>query len=348
MSHALQTAQKVRAFRSVDQFGIENLKLSETEPAPISYGKVRVKIFAASLNFRDLLVTKGLYNPKWKTPLGIIPMSDGAGEVIEVGEGVHRFKVGDRVAASFMQEWIAGDLNEEKAKSALGGAVDGTLTTSRLFDQEGLVPIPANLSYEEAATLPCAAVTAWNALFVSASLKPGETVLLLGTGGVSIFALQFAKMTGATTIVTSSDDAKLARAKKLGADQLINYKKHPDWEKVVLELTQGRGCDHVIELGGNGTLAKSMRACRLAGHIALIGVLAAGEGVDTRPLLMKNIKLHGILVGSREMFEAMNKAIVAGKLHPIIDKVFPFADAVKAFSYLESGAHFGKVVIKIA
>jgi NADPH:quinone reductase-like Zn-dependent oxidoreductase len=347
MSHALTTAQKVRAYRSIDQFGIENLKLVEAEPEKIAYGKVRVKMHAASLNFRDLLVAKGLYNPKWKTPLGIIPLSDGAGEVVEVGEGVNRFKVGDRVVASFMQEWVAGEVTEEKAKSSLGGAIDGVLTTARLFDQEGLLPIPAHLSYEEAATLPCAAVTAWNGLFVSDRVKPGDSVLMLGTGGVSIFALQFAKMVGATAIITSSSDEKLERAKKLGADHLINYKQQPDWEKTVLELTGGRGVDHVIELGGNGTLGKSIRAVRIGGHIALIGVLSGGEGIDTRPLLMKNIKLHGIFVGSREMFEHMNKAIVQANLHPIIDRTFAFSDSLKAFSYLESGSHFGKVVIKI-
>jgi len=348
MSHALTTAQKVRAFRSIDQFGIENLKLVEAEPEQISYGKVRVKMHAASLNFRDLMVAKGLYNPKWKTPLGIIPLSDGAGEVVEVGEGVDRFKIGDRVMASFMPDWVAGEVTEQKAKTSLGGAVDGVLTTARLFDQQGLVPIPAHLNYEEAATLPCAAVTAWNGLFVSDWVKPGETVLLLGTGGVSIFALQFARMAGATTIITSSSDEKLERAKKLGADHLINYKNQPDWEKKVLELTGGRGVDHVVEVGGNGTLAKSIRAVRIGGHIALIGVLAGGEGMDTRPLLMKNIRLHGIFVGSREMFEQMNKAIVSAKLHPIIDRTFAFEDTIKAFSHLESGSHFGKVVIKIA
>jgi NADPH:quinone reductase-like Zn-dependent oxidoreductase len=348
MSHALTTAQKFRAYRSIEQFGIENLKLLECEPEAIAYGKVRVKLRAASLNFRDLMVAKGQYNPKWKTPLGIIPLSDGAGEVIEIGEGVRRFKVGDKVVAAFMPEWIAGDVDEEKAKSSLGGAVDGVLTTARLFDQEGLLPIPDHLNFEEAATLPCAALTAWNALFVSDRLKHGETVLLLGTGGVSIFALQFAKMAGATVIITSSSDEKLERAKKLGADHLINYKNQPDWEKKVLELTGGRGVDHVVELGGNGTLAKSIRAVRIGGHIALIGVLAGGEGTDTRPLLMKNIRLHGIFVGSRQMFEQMNKAIVAAKLHPIIDCTFAFEDSLKAFSYLESGSHFGKVVIKMA
>jgi NADPH:quinone reductase-like Zn-dependent oxidoreductase len=348
MSHALQTREKVRAYRSVDQFGIEHLKLLETEPVPITYGKVRVKLFAAALNFRDLLVTKGLYNPRLKTPLGNIPMSDGAGEVLEVGEGVSRFKVGDRVVASFMPDWLSGEVTEESAKSALGGSVDGVLTTARLFDEKALLPIPAHLSYEEAATLPCAAVTAWHGLFVSAALKPGETVLLLGTGGVSIFALQFAKMTGARTIITSSSDEKLERAKELGADDLINYRKQPDWEKAVLELTGKRGVDHVIEVGGNGTLGKSMRAVRMGGHIALIGVLAGAENVDTRPLLMKNVRLDGIFVGSKEMFEAMNKAIVVAKLHPVIDSTFAFADALKAFSYLESGAHFGKIVIKIA
>jgi len=347
VSHAVEIAAKVRSYRSVDQFGIENLQVCEGSPDPIKHGHVRIKMHAASLNFRDLLVTKGLYNPKLKAPQGIIPLSDGSGEVVEVAEGVDRFKVGDRVVATFMQKWIAGEPSEEKAHSSLGGSIDGVLTTSRLFKQEGLLPIPKHLSFEEAATLPCAALTAWNGLFVSGNIQPGETVLIQGTGGVAIFGLQLAKMAGATVIITSSSDEKLERAKKLAADHLINYKKNPDWEKKALEITDGKGVDHILELGGNGTMPKSLKAVKIGGHIALIGVLAGGDGIDTRPLLMKNIKLQGIFVGSREMFEHMNAAISAHKLHPIIDRTFSFADAQKALTYLESGTHFGKVVIKI-
>jgi NADPH:quinone reductase-like Zn-dependent oxidoreductase len=209
--------------------------------------------------------------------------------------------------------------------------------------------MPAHLSYEEGATLPCAAVTAWYGLVVSGEVKPGDTVLLQGTGGVSIFALQFAKLAGATVIITSSSDQKLKSAQKLGADHLINYKTNPDWQKEAIKFTGGRGVDHVIEVGGAGTLAKSLQAVRIGGHVALIGVLTQGDGnFDPRPLLMKNIKLQGIYVGSRDYFEAMNAAITANKLKPVVDRVFPFEKAKEAYEYLESGAHFGKIVIRIS
>jgi NADPH:quinone reductase-like Zn-dependent oxidoreductase len=346
MTPATSAFTKIRSY-SIDQFGIENLRIVESHPKNLGHRSVRVQMRAASINFRDLLVIKGLYHGRQKVPIGIIPVSDGSGEVVEVGDGVDRFSVGDRVVATFMQQWIAGEPTEAKAKSSLGGAIDGVLTTSRIFDQEGLLPIPEHLSYEEAATLPCAALTAWNSLYHSSQLKPGETVLLMGTGGVSIFALQFAKLAGAEVIITSSSDDKLARAEKLGANHLVNYVTYPDWEKRVLAITKGKGVDHVLEVGGNSTLSRSMRAVKIGGHIALIGVLGGGDGVDTRPLLMKTIKLHGIFVGSREMFEQMNTAISAHQLHPIIDRIFQFDEAKAALSYMESGAHFGKIVIKI-
>jgi len=335
----------MKAFEIRQASGIDALTLTEKpEPKP-SYGQVLVKTKAVSLNYRDLLVVKGAYSRN--LPSGLIPCSDGAGEVVEVGEGVTRANPGDRVAGIYMQTWISGELNESKAKSALGGAIDGVLAEYVLFHQDGLVHIPEHLSYEEAATLPCAAVTAWNGLITSGGLKLGDTVLVMGTGGVSIFALQFARNAGARVIATSSSDEKLERVKQLGASDGINYKSAPDWDKKVWELTKKVGVDHVVEVGGAGTLAKSLRAVRMGGHISLIGVLSGAGEANPLPAVMKNIRIQGIYVGSRDMFEAMNIAISLHQLHPVIDRVFPFEEAKEAFLYMESGAHFGKVVIRL-
>jgi NADPH:quinone reductase-like Zn-dependent oxidoreductase len=244
-----------------------------------------------------------------------------------------------------MQTWLAGPVKEEYGKSALGGAIDGMLAEYVVLNQDGVVKLPAHLSYEKGATLPCAAVTAWNALIHTGKLVAGETVLTQGTGGVSSFALQFAKFSGARVIATSSSDAKLARVREMGASETINYKTTPDWEKPVRSMTE-IGVDHVVEVGGAGTLEKSMKAVRTGGTISLIGVLTGTAGeINPRSILMRTIRLQGIYVGSREMFEEMNRAIALHKLKPVIDRVFPFADAVEAYRYLESGAHFGKVVI---
>lgn len=329
----------------IKKFGIDNLEITERPDPKPGYGQVLVKIKTVSLNYRDLMVVKGLYNPRMNFPL--VPCSDGAGEVIEVGEGVTRVKQGDRVAGILMQTWISGELNESKAKSALGGAIDGVLAEYVLFDKDGLVHIPEHLSYEEAASLPCAAVTAWNGLITSGGLKPGDTVLVMGTGGVSIFALQFAKISGARVIATSSSDEKLERVKQLGASDGINYKSVPDWDKKVWELTKKVGVDHVVEVGGAGTLAKSLRAVRMGGHISLIGVLSGAGEANPLPAVMKNIRIQGIYVGSREMFEAMNSAISLHQLHPVIDRVFPFEETREALGYMESGSHFGKIVIQV-
>lgn len=326
-------------------FGLDALTLAErAEPKP-GHGEALVKVKAASLNYRDLLVVKGFYNPKM--PLPRIPFSDGAGEVVEVGEGVTRVKPGDRVAAIFMQTWIDGGLTDGKAKSALGGGVDGMLAEYVVLHEEGLVKVPEHLSDEEAATLPCAAVTAWNGLITQGNLKAGDTVLVQGTGGVSIFALQFAKMTGARVIATSSSDEKLERVKQLGASDCINYKENPDWDKTARQLTGGVGVDHVVEVGGSGTLNRSLSAVRMGGHVSMIGVLTGGGGeIKTGSILMKNLKLQGIYVGSREMFEAMNSAIALHKLRPVIDRVFPFEETREALKHMESGAHFGKIVVR--
>lgn len=330
----------------IQEFGIDNLALVEREKPTPKENEVLVKFHAASLNYRDLMMVKGWYNPKLKTPL--VPLSDGAGEVIEVGENVTRWKVGDRVMPIFMQGWIDGEVSVEKARTALGGDLDGCLREFGTFDENGLVKIPGHLTYREAATLPCAAVTAWNALKVSGDLQKGETVLLLGTGGVSIFALQFAKNMGAETIITSSSDEKLGKADVFGANHLLNYKENPEWDHSVSVFTAKKGVDHVVEVGGAGTLQKSLNSVKMGGHIAVIGVLAKG-GSDFNPvsILMKAVRMQGIFVGSREMFEDMNEFIREHYLKPVVDKEFPFEEAKEAMKYMESGSHFGKVVIKI-
>ena len=329
----------------ITKFGIDELHTAERPEVPPAFGQVVVKVRAVSLNFRDLMVVKGQYNPKLKMPM--IPCSDAAGEVTAVGEGVTRVKPGDRVCGTFMQGWQGGDVTEAAARTAMGGAIDGVLAESVLLSQEGVVPIPAHLSFEEAATLPCAAVTAWHALVVTGQVRAGDTVVTLGTGGVSIFALQFAVMSGARVIATSSSDEKLARAKSMGAWETINYRTTPDWEERVRKLT-GAGADHIVEVGGSGTLMKSLRAIRMAGTVSVIGALSGGAGdVSPVPILMKTVRVQGIFVGSREMFESMNRAIVAHRTTPVVDRVFPFDQAKDAMRYMESGAHFGKVVIRV-
>ena len=298
-----------------------------------------------SLNYRDLLVVKGDYSRK--LPLPMVPCSDCAGEVSAIGDGVARVKVGDRVAGIFMQTWIDGEVTESIAKSALGGAIGGVLAESVLLHENGLVHFPAHLSFEEAATLPCAGVTAWHALVTEGGVKAGDTVVTLGSGGVSIFALQFATLAGARVIATSSTDEKLARLIELGASEGINYNTTPDWDKRVRELT-GAGADHIVEVGGAATLPKSFKAVRMNGRISLIGNVSGHGEVNPVPLLMKNVRMQGIFVGSREMFEAMNQTIAAKQMRPVIDRVFPFEQAREAMRYMESGAHFGKVCISIA
>ena len=334
----------MRAIEILGGFGLDHLKLVDRpDPAP-GPGQVVVAMKAASLNYRDLLVATGKYNPKM--PLPRSPCSDGAGVVEAVGEGVSTVKVGDRVASTFFQGWVSGGYNEAVGKTALGGAIDGVLAERVVLEADGVVPIPGDLSFEEAATLPCAALTAWHGLVESGHVKAGESVLVQGTGGVSLFALQFARLHGARVIVTSSGDEKLRKAMAMGASDGVNYKDTPDWDKRVVELTGGVGVDHVVEVGGSGTLGRSVQAVRAGGHIALIGVLTQGD-FDPRPLLMRSIRLQGIYVGSRTMFEAMNRAIALHGVRPTIDRVFQMEQAADALGYLESAGHFGKVVVRI-
>jgi NADPH:quinone reductase-like Zn-dependent oxidoreductase len=324
--------------------GIEALTMVERPTPKPGHGQVLLRMHAASLNYRDLVIAKGLLSKREKS---LIPLSDGAGEVAEVGPGVTRVRTGDRVAPIFTQTWISGDVGRDQP-SALGGDIDGVLAEYVVLDQDGLVHFPEHLSFEEAATLPCAAVTSWNALITLGQLVAGDTVLVMGTGGVSIFALQFARMTGARVIATSGSDAKLARLREMGAAEVINYRTTPAWGKRVLELTAGRGVDHVVEVGGTGTLPNSFEAVRSGGRISLIGLLT-GFGGEFNPLmvLFKSVCFQGIRVGSRDMFVAMNRAIAAAQLRPAIDRTFPFAEAPAAYRHLESGAHFGKVCIRI-
>lgn len=329
----------------IQQFGMSGLRMvdrGETSPGP---GQVLVRMRAFSLNFRDLMLLQGTYNPRLALP--VTPGSDGVGEVMEVGSGVTDLKAGDRVTSTFFENWEAGTQTDAQAKSALGGGGKGVLAEFVCLDRTGVIKAPAHLADEEAATLPCAALTAWNGLFESAKIRPGETVVALGTGGVSLFALQFATAAGARVIITSSSDEKLAKARELGAAETINYLATPDWEKAVRKLTDGVGADHVVEVGGAGTLGKSVRAVRRGGTISLIGALAGRGTFDPTPVLMNGIRVNGIFVGSREMFRHMNEAISHHKLRPVVDQSFEFENARAAYEHMASGQHFGKIVIKI-
>jgi len=329
----------------ITQFGIANLAAADIELPQLGPRDVMLRLRATSLNYRDLMMVEGTYNPKLKLPL--VPFSDGAGEVVEIGNEVTRWKVGDRVCPIFMQGWVDGELDYAKSKTTLGGDLDGCLRELAAFNEEGLVRIPDRLSFEEAACLPCAAVTAWNALMVSGRLKKGETVLLQGTGGVSLFALTFAKLAGAKAIITSSSNEKLERARSLGADDVINYRERQDWDSVVLEITNKRGVDHIIEVGGAGTLQQSMRAAKIDGHIAVIGVVAGSGSISNVPIFMKALRLIGVFVGSRKMFEDMNDAITRADVRPVVDRTFPFDQVQSAVEFMKSGAHFGKIVVTI-
>ncbi len=335
----------MRAYQLTEFGGPAAIKpVSLPSPAP-GVGQVAIRVRAVALNYRDLMLAQGVYNPKLKLP--ITPVSDGAGEVIANGPGANRFQAGDRVVANFMPGWVEGRLDEAKARTALGAESAGMLAEEVVVAESGLLPIPGSLSFEQAATLPCAGVTAWNAVVECGRVRPGDVVLVQGTGGVSLFALQFAHAAGATVIATSSSDDKLARAKALGATHGVNYKTTPEWDRAVRDLTGGRGVDLVVEVGGAGTLARSVKAVRMNGVIVLIGVLAGMGEVNPLPILMKGVGVQGIFVGSRAMFEAMNQAMTANRIEPVIDRVFPFDEAPAAYAHLASQKHFGKIVIQV-
>ena len=324
--------------------GIDALKLADIDIGEPGPGEVRFRVRASSINRRDFNTVRA--PGERNTPLPRIPNSDAAGEVVAMGEGVTEFGLGDRVASCFFKRWEGGRMLAPIMASALGGAEEGILSEEVILPQTALVAIPEHLTWEEAGTLTVAGVTAWNALVVQGRLKAGDTVLAMGTGGVSIFALQFAKMMGARVIVTSKSDEKLERARGLGADETVNYAAMPDWEAAVMDLTDGQGVDHVVEVGGPGTLQKSITATGFGGHIGMIGLLKLGK-VDVVPLLRKSIRLSGVFVGSREMFRDMNAAIGANNMRPVIDQVFDFNDARSAYHAMGSDRHFGKIVISL-
>jgi NADPH:quinone reductase-like Zn-dependent oxidoreductase len=332
----------MKAWEITSDGGIDALACNERpspEPGP---GEVLVRMHASSINFRDIST---VMDPVVRhIPYPRIPNSDGAGEVISTGPGVTRWKAGDRVASCFFQDWPAGGISGQAMATALGGALDGVLAEEAVLREGGLVAIPDHLSFDEASCLPCAGLTAWNCLIAGGGLTAGETVLLLGTGGVSILALQFALAAGARIIITSSSDEKLERARAMGAHETINYVKKPDWAKRVLELTGGRGADHVLEVGGPGTMEQSIEAVRVGGHIAYVGVLTGGA-INPVGIMRKSIRLQGVYVGSRAMFEDMNRTLTLHELHPVIDRTFPFADAREAFHHMQAAGHFGKIVV---
>jgi NADPH:quinone reductase-like Zn-dependent oxidoreductase len=330
----------------IDEFGIDNLHLVEQDVPRPAEDEVLVRFRDASLNYRDVMVVSGTYNPRMKLPA--VPFSDGAGEIVEVGPKVTDWKIGDRVSPNVVQDWIDDGPSAETARTAIGaGRYEGVLREYGVFPARSIVKVPDHLSFEEAATLPCAAVTAWNALVVSGKVKQGDTVLTLGTGGVSVFAVQFAKLFGARVIATSSSNEKLKRIRELGADETINYREVEDWDKAVLELTGGIGVDHVVEVGGTGTLPRSVKAVRTGGHIALIGALDTTGEFNPIPVFMKAIRVQGIFIGSRRMFEDMNAKVTESHLRPVIDKRFGFEQASEALRYMKSGSHFGKIVVGI-
>ena len=323
--------------------GIDALQQQEQTSQDLKPSEICVRVHAASLNYRDLVTVKRGVNQE------LIPLSDGAGVVEEVGDAVKRLKKGDRVVGLFFPLWQGGNIDAYKSSVARGGApTDGVLAHCVYGHEDGFIKFPDYLSYSEAATLPCAGLTAWNALIVQGQLKPGDTIVILGTGGVALFALQLAKILGARVILLSSQDEKLEKARKMGADELINYKKTPDWDKVVMEKTAGVGADLILELGGAGTLERSMASAKIKGRISLVGILTGIEGqINPLSILRKSLAVNGIYVGSREMQENLHTALEANRIHPVIDREFTFDRAKEAYDYMQSGRHFGKIVIKV-
>ncbi|MEH6625699.1 MAG: NAD(P)-dependent alcohol dehydrogenase [Motiliproteus sp.] len=335
----------MRAYQVHSADGIEAIQQIEQPTPTLADNEVLVRMKACSLNYRDLLIPMGGYVRNDVRP--IIPLSDGAGEVVSVGKAVTSIRPGDRVIGNFFQHWVAGDIDDQGLNSALGGAIDGVLADYFVLQEAATVKIPDYLSYTEAATLPCAATTAWHALVSVGKLKPGDTILLLGTGGVSIFGLQLAKAMGATTIITSSSEEKLAHARALGADHCINYKTYPNWEEQVLEITQGQGVDNVLEVGGAGTFEKSVASTKVNGTVSMIGILTGLESPTMSLMTIFNLlRIQGIYVGSSTMLRELLTLMTEHQIRPNIDRTFPFSDAKQAYQYLATAKHFGKVVIE--
>jgi NADPH:quinone reductase-like Zn-dependent oxidoreductase len=334
----------MKAYELQPKEGFSALTPVDREASPLGPRDVRVRVHAVSLNYRDVVIAKNAHKRARPT----IPVSDGAGEVIEVGPEVSRVAVGDRVAAGFFPTWIDGDFLEPYHANALGGSLDGVLAEERVLREDALVKLPASLSYEAAATLPCAGVTAWNALHRAAQVKAGDTVLVQGTGGVSIFGLQLARAAGARVIATSSSASKRARLESMGAFATIDYRATPQWGDAARAVTGGRGVDVAIEVGGAGTFDQSVKALRFGGTMSLLGILAGTQGpIDTHAIFHKNLKVHGVYVGSIAMFEELLRAIEVAGIAPVIDRVFPFDEARAAYEHLASGEHFGKVVVRV-
>ncbi len=334
----------MRAWEIVSDGGVDALALNDRampEPGP---GQVLIQVHASSINYRDLTTIE---DPMSRNlPYPTVPNSDAAGEVVAIGDGVDGFSVGDRIATCFFEAWPDGTITPAAMASALGGARQGVLAEHVVLNADGVVPVPAHLDWRQAATLPCAALTAWHALTEPEPIAAGDTVLLLGTGGVSVFAQQFCRAMGARTIVTSSSDAKLQRMRDLGAAETVNYLETPDWESTVLEMTDGAGVDRIVEVGGPGTLQKSLEAVRVGGHIALIGLLAGAQAtVAPLSIMRKSISVRGIYVGSRRQFLDMNKAITEHHIEPVVDQLFAFDDARAAYHRMRGAEHFGKLVI---
>jgi len=335
----------MKVFQIENDWGMENLRVStRPEPRPAA-GEVLLRVKASSVNYRDLLVPSRGYG-SYTGNLPLIPLSDGVGEVVEVGAGVTRVKPGDGVLPCFEQGWIAGEPSLERLTRTLGGPVDGTMAELMCLSQEGVVKAPAYLTDLEAATLPCAALTAWSALVTYESLRPGSKVLVEGTGGVALFAIQIAKLLGAHVTVISSSDEKIARARTLGADAAVNYVKTPEWAKATREITGGSGYDHIVELGGEKTLPQALRCIRPGGTLSMIGVVTGGTmSAQLGLVVTRQVRMQGITVGHRDGFEAMVRAFEQHKVKPVIDRVFAFEELKEAMAYLKSGAHFGKVCI---
>lgn len=329
------------------RFGMDGLVAAERQRPVPGHGEVLVRLHAASLNFHDLATLLGMANPRMKLPC--IPLSDGAGEIAGLGEGVSAPAIGTRVTSTFFPRWQAGAPTRARLSDVPGEQRDGCWAEYVVLPADAVVPMPEHLSYVEAATLPCAALTAWRAVVVEAKVKAGDRVLLQGTGGVSLFALQFAKLLGAETIITSSSDEKLARAQALGADHMINYKTTPQWGKRAREITRGEGVDLVVEVGGSGTFNESLSSLKIGGHISMIGVLSGvADVIPTARIMAMNAMVKGITVGSRDEFLAMNRAIGVAKMQPVVGEVLGFAQVKEAYGLMQRGGHFGKIAIDLA